>query len=93
MALNCCDEPASKLALVGEIAITVTVTLAAFTVSSVVAFIPFSDTVMVVLPAAKPVTNPDELMLATEEFDELHAADLVISSLLPSLYFPAAENC
>lgn len=85
MAVNCCFEPAPKLALAGVTAIAVAVTLAAFTVSVVVAFAPLSDTVIFVLPAAMPVARPDELMLATAAFDELHAADAVISALVPSL--------
>ena len=48
---------------------------------------------IVVLPAARLVANPVELMVATEVEDELHKTLPVTVLMEPSEYVPVAVNC
>src|ERR1035441_3070184 len=76
----------------GETAIATTVAL----VTSSVATAPTDPTVapMVVLPGARPRAKPLPLpIFATAVLDEVHAARVVRSRVLPSLKVPIAENC
>lgn len=73
------------LGAAGEIAIPVTVTAAAFTVSLVIAFMPFMDAVIFVLPAVTPVAIPSVSMVATTVFDEFQDTEDVMFCVVPSL--------
>jgi hypothetical protein len=48
---------------------------------------------MVAVPAATAVINPLLLTVATDGFDELQVACVVISLVVPSEYMPMALNC
>ena len=48
---------------------------------------------IVVLPVPVPVANPPFEIVATEGVSDAHAAVLVTSCTLPSLYVPVAPNC
>lgn len=49
--------------------------------------------VIVVWPVAKPAASPFALTFATDANVEVHVADAVRSSVLPSAYVPVAANC
>ena len=49
--------------------------------------------VMVVVPAAKVVANPEPVMVATDVEDELHVTPLTRSCVEPSLYVAVAVYC
>jgi hypothetical protein len=72
VAVNCSVAPVVRLAVAGETAIEVTVTIAAVIVSMAVVLNPSAVAVMVVVPAARPVATPAELTVATAVFDEVH---------------------
>lgn len=44
-------------------------------------------------PAATPVASPELLIDATLALEEVHATELVMFFVLPSLYLPVALNC
>jgi len=91
LAVNACDWPVAIDAVAGVTTMEVsnaevTVAIAEPDLAPIVA-------VMVELPAATPVTNPDESTVANEVLAELHVAWLVTSLEVPSLYTPMADSC
>jgi hypothetical protein len=73
------------LAVAGETAIEVTVTVAAVMVSVAVAVNPSADALMVVVPAATPVARPAELTVATAVFDEVQVTPEASAPVVPLL--------
>jgi hypothetical protein len=66
---------------------------AACMVSVAVPLIPLADAVMVEVPAATPVANPEEAIVATVVVAEVQVAVVVMSAVVPSLYTAVAANC
>ena len=62
------------------------------TVSAAVPAIPLHVAVIVVVPSATPVANPEALMVAVPFEKEDHVS-LVRVCMLPSLYVPVAVYC
>jgi hypothetical protein len=91
IAVNCCVAPEEIDGLVGVI--DMDARFAVTTLTVVEPLIPFKVALMVADPEATPVTSPAELTVAivTPEVDQL--AELVIVSVLPSLYVPVADIC
>lgn len=83
--MSCWVAPAVMLAVAGETAIEVIVTAGAVTVSVAVAVIPFAVALMVVEPAATPVANPVELIVAAAVFDEVHVTPEDSAPVVPLL--------
>ena len=83
--MNCCVAPATMLGLAGVTAMDERVLAAAVTVSVAVPLTPFSAAVMVDEPAATPVANPLELIVAAAVFDEVHVAVVVTLAVELSL--------
>ncbi|HZP04489.1 MAG TPA: hypothetical protein VFB43_06280 [Terracidiphilus sp.] len=82
---NCCVAPAVTVALSGVTAMDLTVGVLAVTVSAVVAVSPFAEAVIVVMPAATAVTNPDALTVATAVLEEFQITPEVRAPVVPSL--------
>lgn len=95
VAENCCVVPKGMLGIAGVTATDTTI--AGVTVSPVEPLTPPTAAPMVVCPVpallACPWLGDVLLTLATAVLDELHVADAVTSSVLPSLYKPVAVNC
>jgi len=53
---------------------------------------PLNDAVIVVVPAATPVTRPAELIVATAVLEEVQLTWLVKLCVVPLLYCPVALN-
>jgi hypothetical protein len=85
VAVNCCVAPVVTLGLPGEIAIEVIVFTGAVTVRVAVPVTPLIAAVMVVEPAATPVANPAELIVATEGVAIVQLAVELILAVEPSL--------
>ena len=66
---------------------------AAVTDRADVAFTPFIEAVMVVLPAETPVTWPLGLTVATAVVDDVQLTCVLRSEVLPSLKVPVAVSC
>jgi hypothetical protein len=67
--------------------------VAAVTVSGMLLdVIPFWDALMFVDPTACAVANPDALTLATLLFEDVHATELLMFCVLPSVNVPVAVN-
>lgn len=54
--------------------------------------IPLCAALMLLEPAAIPVTNPAALIVATPELEEVQVAEVVRFCVLPSLNVPLAVN-
>ena len=48
---------------------------------------------MVADPEATPVASPEELIVATEAFEDVHVTEDVTSPVVPSVYVAVAWNC
>jgi len=81
------------LAVAGVTLIEVTVRVAACTVRAAEPFIPLSEAVTVLDPAASAVANPALLTEAIEDGFTVHVAVELTSAVEPSLYFAVAVNC
>ena len=77
VALYCCEVPRAMVAAAGVIAIVLTV--AFVTVNCAIANWPLSDAPIVAVPGAIPVAQPAEpsasLMVAIDEFVEIHVTE------------------
>ena len=92
VAVNCCKVPSAMSGLVGVTAIDCKT--AELTVSVVAPLIPLAASVAVIIvrPTERPSAKPPATD-ATAEFEELQTAELVKSSVAPSLKIPIAVNC
>ena len=90
VAANCCVVPATMPGVVGVTSMEVMVV--PVTVSVVVPEMLPEVAVMVVVPPPTAVARPVVLMDAVAVVDELQVTSAEISSLLPSLKIPVAEN-
>jgi hypothetical protein len=91
VAVNCWVTPPGMLGLAGVTNMEERV--AEFTVRVVLPEIVPEVAVMVAVPAARAVTKPLLLMVATDVFDELQVTWVAILKLVPSEYVPVAVNC
>ena len=100
VAVNCCVRPERSDGFAGEIAMLFTTT--SLTVRVVLAVtVEVVDepdegvmvAVMVVGPFTSAVASPEELIVAVDVDDDVHAAWLVTSCELPSPSVPVALNC
>ena len=83
MAVNCSVAPFGIEGFAGAMAIETSV--AAVTVKEVEPLTDPEAAWMVVVPGARPVARPELLMLATEGFKEVQAAELVRFWVEPSV--------
>jgi hypothetical protein len=91
VAVNCCVEPESTVALVGAIVMELTTLL--LTVRVVLWVMPLSVAVIVVLPSATAVARPEAAIVAIAGLEEVQVAVVVMSRVVPSPKTPLAENC
>jgi hypothetical protein len=63
------------------------------TVSEAAPLTPLTVAVMVTLPTATAVASPEELIVATEVFDDVQAADALTLAVVPLLYVAVAVYC
>src|SRR6202030_802743 len=91
VAVNCCVPPFGTDEFAGVTAKDTSV--AAVTVSVVLPVMPVEAAWMVVIPVPPAVAKPAALIVATVTDEELHAAVLVKSCVVPSLSVPVAANC
>ena len=91
--MSCCVVPTEIEGFVGVTAIDSNVGAAAKNVIVVEPTIEPKLAVMAEVPGPAPDAKPLLVTLATAEFDEVHVAELVTSSVLPSLKVPVAANC
>ena len=85
VAVNCCVAPTAMLALEGAIAIDMSVTVGAMTVSDALPLIPLSDAVTIAEPAAAPVVRPLDVTVATAGVATVQTAVELTLAVEPSL--------
>lgn len=91
VAWNCCVKPAVTVGEAGVTVIDTTTGAVTVTVTE-----PLMDPLVAVMSAAPtdlPVTLPDVLTAATAGTEEDHVAELVISTVDPSVKVAVAVNC
>ena len=95
VALNCCVPPSGMEADVG--AIVSETSVASLTVRVAVPTAPANTAVIVAVPGSSPVAHPfvpsKSLTVATDTGCDVHPAEPVRSSVLPSANVPVALNC
>jgi hypothetical protein len=91
VAVNCCVAPAAIEALVGVMAIELSVAVVTVSTTAFEVF-PLIAAVMFDVPAPFPVATPAALIVATVVLDDAHVAVLVRFCVLPSEKVPVAVN-
>ena len=83
VAVNCCVAPTTMLAPVGVTAMEDSVLAAAVMVMEAMEVTEFTDAVMVDVPAATPVTMPEEFTVATPVLEDVQETPEIVEELVP----------